>query len=292
MLVGGQLAAGSPGRRCASRTAKERRVRRAPLQSARRPAAPPPPNSYPGRCRCRTAAPWLAVAARTPRSLWRPGRRPAVPPSWPPARSHPTRRPRPGCARRHPWEHLFCRDSSLQLTFSQTPGSSRADRPGRHRRMGPMATGPEPVPSALPGPGRLTCRLAWDRARRSGRRAAERQLTRPAPCDQPRDRRRVLLPPSRDRMPPGRRPHGRAIAGPGRHPGRRRPDRRRAARLDEEGLAERVAGTRVFARTSPEQKLRLVGAWKAPGRGGGHDRRRGQRRPGAAPGRHRRGHGA
>ena len=37
------------------------------------------------------------------------------------------------------------------------------------------------------------------------------------------------------------------------------------ARLDEEGLAERVAGTRVFARTSPEQKLRLVGAWKQQG---------------------------
>jgi P-type Ca2+ transporter type 2C len=37
------------------------------------------------------------------------------------------------------------------------------------------------------------------------------------------------------------------------------------ARLDEEGLAERVAGTRVFARTSPEQKLRLVGAWKDRG---------------------------
>ena len=37
------------------------------------------------------------------------------------------------------------------------------------------------------------------------------------------------------------------------------------ARLDEGGLAERVAGTRVFARTSPEQKLRLVGAWKHQG---------------------------
>jgi magnesium-transporting ATPase (P-type) len=33
------------------------------------------------------------------------------------------------------------------------------------------------------------------------------------------------------------------------------------ARLDQEGLAERVAGTRVFTCTSPEQKLRLVGAW-------------------------------
>jgi P-type Ca2+ transporter type 2C len=37
------------------------------------------------------------------------------------------------------------------------------------------------------------------------------------------------------------------------------------ARLDEEPLAERVAGARVFARTSPEQKLRLVGAWKDRG---------------------------
>jgi P-type Ca2+ transporter type 2C len=37
------------------------------------------------------------------------------------------------------------------------------------------------------------------------------------------------------------------------------------ARLDEERLAERVAGTGVFARTSPEQKLRLVGAWKGRG---------------------------
>ncbi|HSO54425.1 MAG TPA: HAD-IC family P-type ATPase [Actinomycetes bacterium] len=37
------------------------------------------------------------------------------------------------------------------------------------------------------------------------------------------------------------------------------------ARLDEDRLAERVAGTRVFARTSPEQKLRLVGAWKHQG---------------------------
>ncbi|HEU4399138.1 MAG TPA: cation-translocating P-type ATPase [Actinomycetota bacterium] len=37
------------------------------------------------------------------------------------------------------------------------------------------------------------------------------------------------------------------------------------ARQDQEGLAERVAGTRVFARTSPEQKLRLVGAWRDRG---------------------------
>jgi Ca2+-transporting ATPase len=37
------------------------------------------------------------------------------------------------------------------------------------------------------------------------------------------------------------------------------------ARLDQERLAERVAGTRVFARTSPEQQLRLVGAWKDRG---------------------------
>jgi Ca2+-transporting ATPase len=36
-------------------------------------------------------------------------------------------------------------------------------------------------------------------------------------------------------------------------------------RLDEETLAERVTGVGVYARTSPEQKLRLVGAWKDRG---------------------------
>jgi P-type Ca2+ transporter type 2C len=36
-------------------------------------------------------------------------------------------------------------------------------------------------------------------------------------------------------------------------------------RLDDGALAERVAGVGVYARTSPEQKLRLVGAWKDRG---------------------------
>ena len=47
----------------------------------------------------------------------------------------------------------------------------------------------------------------------------------------------------------------------------------------------------IFARTSPEAKLRIS---RCPARRGphrGHDRRRGQRRPGAAPRRHRGGHG-
>jgi Ca2+-transporting ATPase len=37
------------------------------------------------------------------------------------------------------------------------------------------------------------------------------------------------------------------------------------AGLDDDGLTERVAGTRVYARTNPEQKLRIVGAWRARG---------------------------
>src|SRR6266511_3107010 len=37
------------------------------------------------------------------------------------------------------------------------------------------------------------------------------------------------------------------------------------ARLDDAALVERVAATPVYARTSPEQKLRIVTAWKARG---------------------------
>ena len=47
----------------------------------------------------------------------------------------------------------------------------------------------------------------------------------------------------------------------------------------------------VFARSSPEAKLRIADALQARGARGRDDRRRRQRRPGAAPGRHRRRHG-
>ena len=57
-------------------------------------------------------------------------------------------------------------------------------------------------------------------------------------------------------------------------------------RLSDEELHDRIDDISVFARVSPEHKMRLVE--RAPGtrRGGGHDRRRRQRRPRAAPRRH------
>lgn len=36
-------------------------------------------------------------------------------------------------------------------------------------------------------------------------------------------------------------------------------------RLDDDELAARIGGVRVFARTSPEQKLRIIDAWRATG---------------------------
>jgi magnesium-transporting ATPase (P-type) len=88
----------------------------------------------------------------------------------------------------------------------------------------------------------------------------------------------------------------------GGHPGEddhRRPRRHRAAiaaqiglanprrvltgadldKLDDAQLALEVAEVDVFARTSPEHKLRLVTALQANGPVGRHDRRRGERRP-------------
>ena len=159
--------AGSPGRRCAPRTARsadsvERRcgpLAGQPLQLL--PVAIQVDAGAERRHRgwrsCRT---YTAVSLASRSAASRPASVTASALASDPS-------PPPGCARRRPWEHLFCRDGSLQLRFSQTRGSSRADRPGRPRRMGPMATSGA-VPSALPGPGRLT-ECGEGRARRSRR---------------------------------------------------------------------------------------------------------------------------
>ena len=90
---------------------------------------------------------------------------------------------------------------------------------------------------------------------------------------------------------------GAAIADAARPP--RRPRRRTApcspvpssTRCRPTSYPDAVERASVFARVSPEQKLRLVEGAPGPGSRRGHDRRRGERCPGAATGRHRRGHG-
>ena len=61
--------------------------------------------------------------------------------------------------------------------------------------------------------------------------------------------------------------------------------------LSQEELIGRVEGIRVFARVSPEHKVRIVTCPQSKGQNGGHDRRRDQRCPGAALGRCRCGDG-
>ena len=62
--------------------------------------------------------------------------------------------------------------------------------------------------------------------------------------------------------------------------------------MSDEELREFVPRVSVYARVSPEHKIRIVRAWQERGQSGGHDRRRRQRRPGPEAGGHRRGHGA
>ncbi len=109
--------------------------------------------------------------------------------------------------------------------------------------------------------------------------------------------------PGRDRAgPPGRypRPRGHRRQRPdrrgdrpvGRHrPGRPAGGQRHRAGRDERARARRAArrgAEIVFARSSPEAKLRIADALRADGRGRRDDRGRGQRRPRAAPRGHRR----
>ena len=61
--------------------------------------------------------------------------------------------------------------------------------------------------------------------------------------------------------------------------------------MSEEELKEFVPKVSVYARVSPEHKIRIVRAWQEKGRPGGHDRRRRQRRPRPEAGGHRRGMG-
>src|SRR5262249_43769708 len=61
--------------------------------------------------------------------------------------------------------------------------------------------------------------------------------------------------------------------------------------MDTATLQERVRSVDVFARASPEHKLRLVKAIQAKQADRGNDRRRRERRTVAQEGRYRRGHG-
>ena len=76
-----------------------------------------------------------------------------------------------------------------------------------------------------------------------------------------------------------------ADGGRGAHRRRARGARRRGVRRG------RRPTSSVYARTNPEQKLRIVEAWQSTRRGRGDDRGRRQRRAGAAARRHRRRHG-
>jgi magnesium-transporting ATPase (P-type) len=57
------------------------------------------------------------------------------------------------------------------------------------------------------------------------------------------------------------------------------------------GTAGDLTALRLYARTTPEQKLDIVQAWRAAGHVVGEGRRRCQRRPRPVQGGHRRGHG-
>ena len=61
--------------------------------------------------------------------------------------------------------------------------------------------------------------------------------------------------------------------------------------MDDAALDEVLPKVAVYARVSPEHKIRIVAAWQRRGCIVLHDRRRRERRPGPETGRHRRGHG-
>ena len=62
-------------------------------------------------------------------------------------------------------------------------------------------------------------------------------------------------------------------------------------RMDDAEFEAIVEDVAVYARVSPQHKVRIVDGAQGQGARGGHDRRRRQRRPGAQAGQHRRGHG-
>ena len=62
--------------------------------------------------------------------------------------------------------------------------------------------------------------------------------------------------------------------------------------LPQEALEEDIHRFSVFARVSPEHKMRIVKAWQKQGVCGGHDGGRSERRPGPEGGGHRLCHGA
>ena len=61
--------------------------------------------------------------------------------------------------------------------------------------------------------------------------------------------------------------------------------------MTDRDLDEQLEKISVYARVSPEHKIRIVSAWQRKGKNCVHDRRRSERRPGTESGGHRRGYG-